>query len=109
MIETVKTMFDGFVHWAKPADGCKEIRIGDFVELGEDAPEEAKESYRKYISLISRHLLSNDDLIIENLRIVGIAETATGKSREQLEIVMRLIADGWIDNDPFIKVRGNKE
>ena len=104
MIETIYTMVKGFEKWAKhPAP------IGEFVEIEKNAPEEAKESYRKYIKLISHHLLSNNDLIIENLRIVGIAETATGKSREQLEIVMRLIADGWIDNDPFIKVRRNKE
>lgn len=108
MIETADTMVEGFIRWAKFPQKGKKFFTGDFVELEKDAPEEAKKSYRKYIGLISRHLLSNDDLIIENLRIVGITETATGKSREQLEIVMRLIADGWIDNDPFIKVRGNK-
>lgn len=98
MIETVYTMVEGFGKWAK-----QRFFIGDFVELEKDAPEEAKEAYRKYIKLISHCLPSNDDLIFENRRIVGIAEDATGKSREQCEIVMRLIADGWIDNDPFIK------
>lgn len=98
MIETVDMMAKRFEKWAKHG-----FFAGDFVELEKDAPEEAKEAYRKYIKLISHCLISNDDLIIENRRIVGIAETATGKSREQCEIVMRLIKDGWIDNNPFIK------
>mgnify|MGYP004504124401 CR=1 FL=1 len=98
MIETVYTMVEGFEKWAKNG-----FYAGDFVEIEKDAPEAAKESYRKYIKLISHCLQSWDDLIIENRRIVGIAKTATGKSREQCEIVLRLIADGWINNDPFIK------
>lgn len=103
MIETADTMVDGFIRWAKFAEDCKEFFTGNFVELRKDAPEEAKEAYGKYIKLISHSLQSWDDLIIENRRIIGIAETATGKSREQCEIVLRLIAEGWIDNDPFIK------
>ena len=73
------------------------------MEIEKSATPKAKNAYRKYIKFISHGLQSWDDLIIENRRIVGIAKTATGKSKEQCEIVLRLIADGWIDNEPFIK------
>lgn len=100
MTETILDWLPKFAGFAKiPSD----FLAGDFVQISKSAPREAKEAYGEYIKFISHGLQSWDDLIIENRRIVGIAKTATGKSKEQCEIVLQLIADGWIDNEPFIK------
>lgn len=100
MTETILDWLPKFAGFAKiPSD----FVAGDFAQISKSAPQEAKEAYGKYIKFISHGLQSWDDLIIENRRIAGIAKTATGKSKEQCEIVLQLIADGWIDNDPFIK------
>lgn len=100
MTETILDWLPKFAGFAKiPSD----FLAGDFVQISKSAPREAKEAYGEYIKFISHGLQSWDDLIIENRRIVGIASTAKGKSKRQCEIVMRLIENGWIDNDPFIK------
>ena len=85
------------------AEFVKDPTSDFFVKIEKTATPKAKNAYRKYIKFISHGLQNWDDLIIENRRIVGIAKTATGKSKEQCEIVLQLIADGWIDNEPFIK------
>lgn len=101
MKETVLDWLPMFAEFVK--DPTFDFSVGDFVEIEKSATPKAKNAYRKYIKFISHGLQSWDDLIIENRRIVGIAKTATGKSKEQCEIVLQLIADGWIDNEPFIK------
>lgn len=101
MKETVLDWLPMFAEFVK--DPTADFSVGDFVEIEKSATPNAKKAYRKYIKFISRGLQNWDDLIIENRRIVGIAKTATGKSKEQCEIVLRLTADGWIDNEPFIK------
>ena len=92
MKETVLDWLPMFAEFVK--DPTADFSVGDFVEIEKSATPNAKNAYRKYIKFISRGLQNWDDLIIE---------TATGKSKEQCEIVLRLTADGWIDNEPFIK------
>lgn len=98
-----ETIIDWLPKFAKFAKFSSDFVVGDFVELKSNAPKEAKEAYRKYINFVSRKLQNWDDLIIENRRIVGIVKTAKGKSRKQCEIVLKLVADGWIKNNPFIQ------
>ena len=96
MKETVFDWLPMFAEFVK--DPTSDFSVGDFVEIEKTATPKAKNAYRKYIKFISHGLQNWDDLIID-----GIAKTATGKSKEQCEIVLQLIADGWIDNEPFIK------
>lgn len=98
-----ETMFDWLPKFADFAKFPADFVAGDVVEIEKNAPSKAKEAYGRYIKFISHGFLNWDDLIIENRRIVGITKTATGKSKAQCEIVLKLIADGWIDNDPFVK------
>lgn len=98
-----ETMIDWLPKFAEFARFPSDFMAGDFVELKDNAPKEAREAYRKYIKFVSHGLQNWDDLIIENRRIVGMAKTAKGKSKKQCEIVLRLVEDGWIKNDPFIQ------
>lgn len=101
MKETVIDWLPRFAKFVK--DPTSDFAIGDFVEIEKSASQQAKNAYMEYIKFISHGLQDWEDLIIENRRIVGIANTARGKSKRQCEIVMRLIKDGWIDNNPYIK------
>ncbi len=98
-----ETVYDWLPVFAEYAEFSDDFEVGDFVELREDAPKTAKSAYHKYIKFISHALIGWDDLIIENRKIVGMSSNIKGKSKKQCEIVMKLISDGWIDNNPFIK------
>lgn len=98
-----ETMLDWLPEFADYAKFTPDFVAGDFVELEKTATKEARDAYQKYIKFISHSLQGWDDLIIENRRIVGIAKTAAGKSKRQCEMVLQLIADGWIENNPFVK------
>ena len=100
MTETMRDWLPRFSDFAIFPDN---FEAGDFVELQKNAPKSAQKAYGEYIRFISHGLIGWDDLVIKDRRIVGMTETATGKSKEQCEIVLRLIEDGWIRNDPFIR------
>lgn len=74
----------------------KNLRYGQFVLLKKEAPRQAVDAYKKYITLLSHMLPSWEDVIIEDWEIKGFRKSDDAEMQEQYNIVMQLIDEGLI-------------
>lgn len=101
MIENPYDWIDDFVEYViEPNDP----QYGSLVIIADNAPEKAKESFRKYIHLISHAILSWGGFMLRNGVIVEDEETMDEWGKIQFAMFEKLVKQGYIKNDPYCKI-----
>lgn len=102
---------DWFYHGAKYAiENKTPIQYGCAFLINEDAPESVVTEYKKYLNLIKKVFFSSGVGIFKpvtyegqhHYKLIGFNKDLTAYEEEQADIFKKLIADGYVSNDPFI-------
>ena len=99
MIENPYNWYTECIEYAK--ENKHAMEYGLFFLIDENAPENAKKCYRKYLDLCIKPFLSNELHILENTRMVGFHETDNSIELEQIELFKKLVQKGYINNDVY--------
>ncbi len=108
MIENPNNWFHNSIRYA--VDNNYPFRYGYAFLLKKDAPQSVVAEYVKYLNLIKKVFFSSGigvfkPIIINGqhrFKLVGIKEDLSKFEKEQADIFLKLIDDGYISNEPFI-------
>ncbi|MCQ2173319.1 MAG: hypothetical protein MJZ17_11335 [Bacteroidales bacterium] len=75
---------------------------GLFFRIEENAPENVKKSYRKYLDICIKPFISMGLHMIEDNHIVDFVRTDNPIEQEQIELFQYLVDIGYIDNSVFL-------